>query len=223
MPAGRIGLALIAVGLLVHAAFRAVLMVAGEPYVKQGRWARVATHVRHGFAAVLYGGMAFTAARLAASRHGEAGPDNDAETQHLSARLLAAPFGRPILIAIAVGIGIAALVQIVRAVGPNRAREHLRVQDMTERQRALMATLGRVAYVARAVVLAACSYFLVRGAIDRAPREARGPAGALRAVWELPHGGVWLAMVAAGLVAFGVYAVLEARWRRLFDSGRRRA
>ena len=79
-----------------------------------------------------------------------------------------------------------------------------------------MAALGRIAYVARATVLAACGYFLVRGAIDRAPRETRGPAGALRAVWELPHGDMWLALVAAGLVAFGAYAVLEARWRRLF-------
>jgi len=35
-------------------------------------------------------------------------------------------------------------------------------------------------------------------------------------VWELPHGRVWLALVAAGLIAFGVYGVLEARWRRLF-------
>jgi hypothetical protein len=87
---------------------------------------------------------------------------------------------------------------------------------MTERQCKLMSVLGRIAYVARATVLAVCGYFLARGAIDRAPREARGPAGALRAVWELPHGGIWLALIAAGLVAFGAYAVLEARWRRVF-------
>ena len=36
MPAGRAALALIAAGLLVHAAFRAVLVVAGEPYVQAG-------------------------------------------------------------------------------------------------------------------------------------------------------------------------------------------
>jgi hypothetical protein len=79
-----------------------------------------------------------------------------------------------------------------------------------------MTALGRIAYVARATVLGGCAYFLARGAIDRAPREARGPAGALRAVWHLPHGGLWLALVASGLVAFGAYGVLEAKWRRVF-------
>ena len=117
---------------------------------------------------------------------------------------------------IAVGMGIAAVVWIVRAFGPNRARDRLRVEAMSERQRTLMAALSRVAYVARATVLAACGYFLARGAIDRAPHETRGPAGALRAVWRLPQGGLLLALVAAGLLAFGVYGLLEARWRRLF-------
>jgi len=216
LPAGRVLLAVMAVGLLVHAGFRGVLVLTGEPYREHGRWRRVATRVRHGFAACLYAGMAWTAAVLAVGRYGQAHADKDVETQHLSARLLAAPIGRPILVMIAIGIGIAAVVWIGRAFGPDRASERLRVEAMSTRQRRLMAALARVAYVARATVLAACGYFLARGAIDRAPRETRGPAGALRAVWQMPHGGLLLALVAAGLVAFGVYGLLEARWRRLF-------
>ena len=216
MPAGRVGLALVALGLLVYAAFRAALVLTGEPYVKQGQWQRIAMRVRNGFSACAYFGLAFTAAMLAAGRHRRAQGDTDAQTRGLSAWLLDAPFGRPLLIAIAVGIAVVAGVEIVRAFGPNGARGRLRVQAMTARQRELMMALGRFAYAARATVLVGCAYFLVRGAIDRAPREVRGPAGALRAVWELPHGGLWLAMVATGLVAFGVYGVLEAKWRRVF-------
>lgn len=216
MPAGRVALALVALGLLVHAAFRAALVLTGEPYVKQGWWQRVATRVRHGFSACVYLGLAFTAAMLAAGRYRQAHADKDAQTRGLSAWLLSAPFGRTLLIAIAASIAVAAAVQIVRAFGPNHVRERLRVEAMSERQCKLMAALGRIAYVARATVLAACAYFLLRGAINRAPREARGPAGALRAVWQLPHGGIWLALIATGLVAFGAYCVLEARWRRVF-------
>ena len=191
--------------------------MAGEPYSKQeGKWRGVATRVRNGFSACLYAGLALTAALLAAGRTGHAHADKDAETRAVSARLLATPFGRPILIAIAAGIVIAAGVELVRAFGPNDARKRLRIEGMTARQCKLMSALGRIAYVARATVLAACGYFLARGAIHRAPRETRGPAGAMRAVWELPHGDIWLALIAAGLVAFGVYAVLEARWRRVF-------
>jgi len=218
MPAGRVALALIAGGLLVHAAFQAALVLTGEPYVKQGPWRRAATRVRHAFSACLYAGMALTAAgrTIAGGRGGQAHGADDEQTRHVSARVLAAPFGRPLLIAIGVGLGVAAVVELVRAFGPNNVRERLRVEAMTAQQCRLMAVLGRVAYVARATVLAMCGYFLVRAAIDRAPRETRGPGGALRAVWELPHGGLWLALVAAGLIAFGVYGVLEARWRRLF-------
>jgi hypothetical protein len=216
MPAGRAALAIVGLGLLVHAAFRAVLVVTGEPYVKQGPWRRAANRVRHGFAACFYAGMALTAAALAAGRYGQAHADKDEQTRQLSARVLAVPFGRPILTAIAAGIGIAAAVQLVRAFGRNNMRQRLRVEAMSERQCKLMAVLGRVAYVARATVLGACAYFLVRGAIERAPRETRGAAGALRAVWELPQGGLLLGLVAAGLIAFGVYGLLEAKWRRLF-------
>ena len=42
MPAGRAVLALIAAGLLVHAAFQAALVLTGEPYVKEGSWRRAA-------------------------------------------------------------------------------------------------------------------------------------------------------------------------------------
>jgi hypothetical protein len=217
LPAGRSALALIALGLLIHAAFRAVLVVIGEPYAEQGRWwRRAATRVRHGFIACFYAGLALTAALLAAGRYRQARADKDTQTRALSAWVLDQPFGRPLLIAVAAGIIVAAAVQIVRAFGPNDLRKRLRTEAMTKRQHALMSALGRIAYVARAAVLAACGYFLARGALDRAPRETRGPAGALRAVWELPHGGVWLALIAAGLVAFGAYAVLEARWRRVF-------
>jgi len=218
MPAGRAALALIAGGLLVHAGFRVALVLTGEPYVKQGPWQRAATRVRHAFAACLYAGMALTAGArtIAGGRARRTHGADDEQTRHLSARVLAEPFGRPLLIAIGVGLGVAAAVALVRAFGPNNVRERLRVEAMTPQQCQLMAALGRVAYVARATVLAACGYFLVRAAIDRAPRETRGAGGALRAVWELPHGRVWLALVAAGLIAFGVYGVLEARWRRLF-------
>jgi hypothetical protein len=216
LPAGRVALAVVALGLLVHAGFRGVLVVTGEAHPEGGRWRRIAMRVRDGFAACVYVGLAFTSAAIAVGRHGQAPAGQDAQTRHLSARLLAAPFGRPILVAVAVGLAIAAAVYIVEAFTRDHARERLRVEAMSNRQRTLMAALARVAYVARAVVLAAIGYFLARGAIDRAPHETRGPAGALRAVWQLPHGGLLLAMVAAGLIAFGVHALLEARWRRLF-------
>jgi hypothetical protein len=110
---------------------------------------------------------------------------------------------------------LAAAVQIVRAVGPNDVRRRLRVEEMSERTCRAMEALGRVAFLARATVLAVVGLSLAEAALRRAPSAARGPGGALRTVWELPHGDLLLARVAGGLIAFGAYGLLEARWRRL--------
>ena len=216
MPAGRAALAFLALGLVAHAAFRAALVLVGEPYVNRGPVRQVMSRVSNGFAAIVYAGTALSAGALAVGWGSRAHTDNDAETRHLSARVLTAPFGRPLLIGIALGILVAAVVQLVQAFVPNNDRERLRVEEMTERECKTVAAVGRIAFAARATVLAACGYFVARAAINSAPHEARGPAGALHAVWELPQGNLWLAAVAAGLIAFGTYGLLEAKWRRLF-------
>jgi len=216
VPAGRAVLALIALGLIAHAAFRAALLVVGEPYVKRGPASRVLRRVANGFGALVYVGMAITAGALAVGWGARVHTNKDAETRQLSARILTAPFGRLFLTGVAVGILVAAVVQLVRAFGPNHVREQLRGGEMTEGQRRLVIVVARIAFAARGIVLGACGYFMARAAIDGAPHEARGPAGALHAVGELPHGKLWLATVGAGLIAVGAYSFLEARWRQLF-------
>ncbi|MEP6653993.1 MAG: DUF1206 domain-containing protein, partial [Myxococcales bacterium] len=214
-PAGRIALAVTALGLLAHAGFRAALVGVGEPYAARGPVLRFLRGIANAFSALIYLGMAVTAGALATGWRALAHTDKDAQTQHWSARLMAAPYGRPLLIGIAIGVLVAAVVQVVRAVGPNPVRRRLRVEEMSEWQCQAVAAVGRVAFLARATVLGVVGYYLIRAGIDSAPRLARGPAGAMQAVWHLPHGDLLLATLGAGLIAFGAYGLLEARWRRL--------
>jgi hypothetical protein len=218
LPAGRVVLAFVGLGLIAHAAFRAALVLVGEHYVHRGPLRQIIRRVINAFAFLFYLGMASTAGALAIGWNAHVPADRNAGPRHLSARILIAPLGRPLLIAIGVGILVAAVVQLVHAFGPNHVRERLRVEEMTERQCKTVLGVGRIAFAARATVLATFGYFVVRSAIDGVPGEARGPAGALHAVWELPHGDFLLAVVASGLIAFGAYGLLEARWRRLFGT-----
>ena len=71
---------------------------------------------------------------------------------------------------------------------------------MTRWQQRMVMVAARIAFAARGIMLGAGGYFIARAALDRMPREARGPAGALHSVWELPYGSVWLAAVATGLI-----------------------
>jgi Domain of Unknown Function (DUF1206) len=214
---GRTALGVVALGLVAHGLFRALLALVGEPYGSTTPLRRIARRVANAAGAIAYLGLSVTAAALSIGWKAFAHADSDTTTQRWSGRLLHAPLGRPLLLGVALGIAIAAVVAFVRVVFPGRSRRRLRVEDMSPRERTTVAVVGRLAFLARAIILATVAYYLTRAAIDRAPREARGPAGALHAAWEYRHGSWLLALMAAGLLSVGAFAFLEARWRRLFS------
>jgi hypothetical protein len=142
--------------------------------------------------------------------------NDDATVQRWTAFALHAPVGRSLLSVIAASLSVAAIVQGVRAAWPRSVQRRLQIEKMSSRERNVAAVVGRLAFLSRATILSAIAYFLEKGVILRAPSDVRGPGGALHAFWEAPHGNIFLAMVAGGLLAVGAFALIEARWRRLF-------
>ncbi len=69
--------------------------------------------------------------------------------------------------------------------------------------------------IARAAVFALIGYFLIRTAIEFDASKAIGVDGALAEVHHQPRGPWLLGLVAAGLLTFAVFSVLEGRYRRL--------
>jgi Na+/melibiose symporter-like transporter len=57
--------------------------------------------------------------------------------------------------------------------------------------------------------------FLIKAAVDFNPRAAVGIDGALAQIIRRPYGAPALAIVAAGLIAFGLYSLSDARYRRI--------
>lgn len=74
---------------------------------------------------------------------------------------------------------------------------------------------GQVGYGARALVFLLIGWFLVHAAIEASPDEAGGIGQALRTLREQPQGPLLLTVVALGLMLFGVYSLVEARFRRI--------
>jgi hypothetical protein len=58
-------------------------------------------------------------------------------------------------------------------------------------------------------------WFLVNAALEASPNEAGGIGQALRTLREQPQGPLLLAIVALGLMLFGAYSLVEARFRRI--------
>jgi Domain of Unknown Function (DUF1206) len=217
---GRTLIGIIALGLITHAFFRAALAVVGEPYGARTRLSRLVRRIANAISTLCYVGLGVTALALAVGWKSSGPTNDDATAQHWTAVTLHAPLGRSVLVVVAVVLSAAAIAQAVRAAWPRSVQRRLQVEDMTARETAVVAVVGRLAFLSRASILFTIAYFLWKGVVLRAPGDIRGPGGALHAFWEAPHGNIFLAIVAGGLLAVGAFALIEARWRRLFAEKR---
>jgi hypothetical protein len=74
---------------------------------------------------------------------------------------------------------------------------------------------GRIGYTARAIVFALIGWFFLRAAHHADASEAGGMGQALRRLQAQDDGPLLLGIVAAGLFLFGLYSLVEARFRRI--------
>ena len=75
--------------------------------------------------------------------------------------------------------------------------------------------LSRFGIAARGVVFALMGVFVLQAAIQADPQEARGLDGALESLQGQSYGPYLLGLAALGLVAYGAYCLLNARYRRI--------
>jgi peptidoglycan/LPS O-acetylase OafA/YrhL len=75
--------------------------------------------------------------------------------------------------------------------------------------------LGRLGYGALGVVFTIIGFFMIVAAVKFNSQQAKGLDTALGELLQLPFGRVLLGIVALGLIAYGVYSFVEARYRRL--------
>jgi hypothetical protein len=74
---------------------------------------------------------------------------------------------------------------------------------------------GVIGHLARMVAFGLIGVFVIRAAVDYAPNKAVGLDGALEKLARQTYGTFLLAVVAAGLIAFGIFSIAEARYRRI--------
>jgi Domain of Unknown Function (DUF1206) len=78
-----------------------------------------------------------------------------------------------------------------------------------------MTVIGVAGHLARMVAFGLIGIFVVKAAVDYAPKKAVGLDGALSKLAHQTYGTALLFVVAAGLVAFGLYSIADARYRRI--------
>jgi hypothetical protein len=90
-----------------------------------------------------------------------------------------------------------------------------KTEQMSEHTKHVVSTFAVIGHLARMVVFGLAGLFLAVAAIQYDPHKAVGLGGVLARLLREPGGNALMGVVAAGLVAFGVYSVSDARYHRL--------
>jgi hypothetical protein len=174
-----------------------------------GGWAKRAADLGRG---LLYAGFCVGALRLVAGASG----DDQAKEVDITARVLEAPLGRVAVALVGVAVICGGLWNGYRALS-RKYRKKLKTGRMSRTARKWITAVATAGLTARMVVFLLIGTFLVRAAVRYDPQEAVGVDGALRRLAEGRWGPWLLALVALGLLLFGVYSFVEARYRRLLE------
>ena len=203
-PGGVILLWVIVVGTAALALFQLIELI----LVRGGTREAWAERIKFLGKAIVYAAIGIFAATVA--MRGSAGAGDG--TKSVSARLLALPGGVALLLlagVVVAGIGIYLIVK--------GARQKF-LADLTRpdgRLRQVTTILGTTGYVAKGLAILIIGVFVGFAALTSDPSKAEGLDGALTSLTELPFGQVLLAAVAAGLVLFGLYCFVRARYAKL--------
>ncbi|MFL6195395.1 MAG: DUF1206 domain-containing protein [Thermoanaerobaculia bacterium] len=163
---------------------------------------------------LIYGGLAYAAVRIASGSGGGASAGGGSGTQGWTAELMTKPFGRWLVAIAGICVIASGLAQLRRG-WTEKFRRNLKEQEMNESERRLAINTGKAGLIARGVVFLISGWFLIQAARRFDPSEATGLGGALEALARQPYGAWLLGLVALGLVAFGAYSILLARYRRI--------
>jgi len=203
---GAVVLTLLAVGFAAYAVWRFVEAWAA-PGDDAKKWAKRAGSVGRG---LIYAALSYSAAKLVAGAGGT-GSQNE-RARETASTLLSWPAGTWLVAlagAVVIGVG---LWNLYRGLS-QKFEDRWRTGEMNARARRWGARIGTVGHVARAIVFGLIGAFVIKAALEYDPKEAIGLDGALQKLASATYGPYLLGLTAAGLIAYGFYCLVDARYR----------
>lgn len=209
-PFGRTLLVIIAIGLLGYALWRVIEAFVDPQRKGQGikglGWR--GWMISRG---VFHAALAWQAISLAMRRVG--GASGEGETDQKAETIMGMPFGPWLVVLIGIGIAAYGVVQIAMALKGKLAKrlEQGGLRRMSPGVRAWAVRISRYGLAARGVLFTIIGGFLAQAGFTEDPDRARGIGGAFK-VFDSP---VMLAIIALGVISYGVYEAIKARYARI--------
>jgi hypothetical protein len=207
-PFGSVLLWTIALGLFALTVWQVVEAIWGHRDRPEGV-KRVRKRLGSAGRAVAYAVVGVAAVRTAL---GSSGSGNQKE-EGWTARLLSVPFGRILVVV----IGIAIVVLAVRLI--RRGVKKKFTEDLVGGISPGVIRLGQVGYIVKGIAFAIVGGLFGWAAVTYDAEKAGGLDDALRTINGAPFGSVLLTLMALGLVCFGIYCFVWARYPRVSTNG----
>lgn len=209
-PFGRILLIVMVVGLAAYALWGFIRAIF-DPLNRGNSERGMAERLGFVISGLSYGSLVYPFLQLLVGQGSGAAKSQTQATQDVTAQILAQPFG-PWLIAF---IGLATIgwsaAQLWLAYTAGFERD-FKMSKMNASEREWTRRIGQIGIGARALIFALIGVFFIQAAVQVDPQKAIGLDGALLKIIQQPEGPTLLAAAAVGLMAFGLYSMLCARW-----------
>lgn len=209
-PLGRVWLILLGLGLWLFVLWRALQAVFDADHEGDNLkgWA-----IRGGQAlsGLFYALLATTVFEYLDEYGPRPAAEDVAENQDKAAALMGLPFGQWLIVLAGLVILAVGLGNLVRA-WKDRFTEELKCSEDLCR---IVRPLARLGYAARGFAYLPLAVFVILAGLNADVSEVTSFGEALDALEAQPGGSIILATTAAGLIAFGAFAFVEARWRRI--------
>jgi uncharacterized membrane protein YidH (DUF202 family) len=209
-PLGWALISAIGVGLAGFAAWRILQAVFDAD--RHGRSPKAwAVRAGQAVSGLVYGGLALSAFELLDELEDVGEVDEEQGMRHTARTILDLPHGDTLLI----GAGLVVLAFGVGNVVQGAIQDFSKRLDCGDRLCRVVTPLAKIGYGARGLASLPLGVFLILAGIEARAGEARSWGGALQAVEHQPFGNAALCVVAVGLIAFGLFGLIEARYRRI--------
>lgn len=208
---GRFLLIVVTIGLFGFALWsfiQALLNTEGKPRNAKGMLARVG----YAIVGISYGLLGAVAFQVAST--GSTSRNSTSSTQNWTALLLKQPGGVFLVVLLGVIVLCIAAYVFNKAYNKKFVRR-LNLSTLNVQTRQTVINIGRFGYAAIGVVSTIIGIFLIVAAVQHDPSSAKGLDSALVELLRQPFGPWLLGLVALGLLAYGVYSFVEARYRRV--------
>lgn len=171
-------------------------------YLERGSWV---------VGGLVHLGLGIVAAKLAV---GIGQKPAESQLRYWTQSIMPLQFGGGLITGAGIVVIIVGIVFVVRAVRGDIDR-WLDLSSVIRPVRVIVIMLGRFGIIARGAVFIVGGMVLVLAAVHVNPKEARGLGGTLRIIESQQYGHLLLACVALGFIAYGIFELTCARYRRI--------